>query len=179
MPLPLVVAAGRRCPTDGPQLERVVVVHILLLVISAAAIYLACEWFVNAVEWLGARLQVGTIAVGSVLAAIGTALPESVVTLVAVTFGGGSHGDQIGIGAAMGGPLALSTIAYGVTGGLMLIRRGRHRATAPSRPSLADPTPPKGGPIPPSGISEELMAGVDMARLARDRAGSSPSSSSR
>lgn len=61
--------------------------HVLLLLGCAVAIYLACEWFINAVEWLGARLQVGSIAVGSVLAAVGTALPESVVTLVAVVFG--------------------------------------------------------------------------------------------
>lgn len=93
---------------------------ILLLLLSAAAIYLACSWFVNAVEWLGARLQVGTVAVGSVLAAIGTALPESVVTFVAVVFGSGSDRDEIGIGAAMGGPLVLSTIAYAVVG-VMLI----------------------------------------------------------
>ncbi|WP_029137994.1 sodium:calcium antiporter [Nakamurella lactea] len=93
---------------------------ILLLLLSAAAIYLACSWFVNAVEWLGARLRVGTVAVGSVLAAIGTALPESVVTFVAVVFGSGSDRDEIGIGAAMGGPLVLSTIAYAVVG-IMLI----------------------------------------------------------
>jgi Ca2+/Na+ antiporter len=49
--------------------------------------YLSCEWFVNAVEWLGARLNVGPLAVGTVLAAFGTALPASVVTFVAVVFG--------------------------------------------------------------------------------------------
>ena len=62
-------------------------IHLLLLIVSAAAIYVACEWFVNAVEWLGRRLKVGSMAVGTVLAAIGTALPESVVTFVAVVFG--------------------------------------------------------------------------------------------
>lgn len=96
-------------------------IAILLLLVSAAAIYLACSWFVNAVEWLGARLQVGTVAVGSVLAAIGTALPESVVTFVAVVFGSGSERKEIGIGAAMGGPLVLSTIAYGVVGVVLIL----------------------------------------------------------
>jgi cation:H+ antiporter len=91
------------------------VIHILLLVASALAIYFACEWFVNAVEWLGRRLKVGPMAVGSILAAFGTALPESVVTFVAVVFGHGSAKD-LGVGAAMGGPLALATIAYGVVG---------------------------------------------------------------
>ena len=37
-------------------------VHILILLGCAAVIYLACEWFVNAVEWLGVRLKVGTLA---------------------------------------------------------------------------------------------------------------------
>ena len=98
--------------------------HIALLLVCAVLIYLACEWFVNAVEWLGVRLRIGPVAVGTVLAAAGTALPESVVTFVAVLFGSPEHGDDVGIGAALGGPLVVGTIAYGVTG-LMLMRRRR------------------------------------------------------
>lgn len=94
--------------------------HVILLVSSALAIYLACELFVNAVEHLGRALKIGTLAVGTVLAAIGTALPESVVTGVAVTTG---HQPDIGVGAAMGGPLALATIGYGVVGVSLLARR--------------------------------------------------------
>src|SRR6266702_8660573 len=77
--------AGRvsRCPFPSGT-GRTSVIHVLLLVASALAIYFACEWFVNAVEWLGRRLKVGPMAVGSILAAFGTALPESVVTFVAV-----------------------------------------------------------------------------------------------
>lgn len=96
--------------------------HLVLLLGSALAIYLACELFVNAVEHLGRALRLGTLAIGTVLAAIGTALPESVVTGVAVTTGG--QGD-IGIGAALGGPLALATIGYGVIGLSLLLRRRR------------------------------------------------------
>lgn len=99
--------------------------HLLLLLGSAVAIYLACEWFVNAVEWLGVRLKVGTLAVGTVLAAIGTALPESVVTFVAVVLGHDKTHDDLGMGAAMGGPLALATVAYAVVGGVLLLRRRR------------------------------------------------------
>jgi len=102
----------------------VTLAHIALLIGCAVAIYLACEWFVNAIEWLGVRLNMGTLAIGTVLAAIGTALPESVVTLVAVTMGHSPLSKDIGVGAAMGGPLVLATIAYGVTG-WMLIRRKR------------------------------------------------------
>jgi cation:H+ antiporter len=99
------------------------VLHFILLAICAVAIYISCEWFVNAVEWLGRRLNVGTIAVGTILAAFGTALPESVVTFVAVVFGRGESAKDIGIGAAMGGPLALATVAYGVTGLVMWSQR--------------------------------------------------------
>ncbi len=97
--------------------------HIVILLACAVAIYLSCEWFVNAVEWLGHRLNLGTMAVGTVLAAFGTALPESVVTLVAVTTGTTADVRNIGVGAAMGGPLVLATVAYGVTGAVLLLRR--------------------------------------------------------
>ncbi|MFB9834201.1 sodium:calcium antiporter [Actinoallomurus acaciae] len=102
--------------------------HVVILLACAVAIYLSCEWFVNAVEWLGLRLKIGPLAVGTVLAAFGTALPESVVTFVAVVFGSGSAQKDIGVGAAMGGPLALATAAYGVTGFMLLTRR--RKATA-------------------------------------------------
>src|SRR3954467_12896529 len=101
--------------------------HVVILLACAVAIYLSCEWFVNAVEWLGLRLKVGPLAVGTLLAAFGTALPESVVTFVAVVLGSGSDQKDIGVGAAMGGPLALATVAYGVSG-VMLLIGGRARA---------------------------------------------------
>jgi cation:H+ antiporter len=107
------------------------VVHVVLLIACAVAIYLSCEWFVNAVEWLGQRLNVGRLAVGTILAAFGTALPESVVTFVAVVFGHDTASKDIGIGAAMGGPLALSTVAYGVTGAMLLARRRTARRPVP------------------------------------------------
>jgi cation:H+ antiporter len=99
-------------------------IHIVLLLASAVAIYLTCEWFVNAVEWLGLRLRVGPLAVGTVLAALGTALPESAVTLVAA-LGHSLQEKELAVGAAMGGPLALATVAYSVVG-LTLLAQRRH-----------------------------------------------------
>lgn len=99
--------------------------HFVALLACAGVIYLACEWFVNAIEWLGAQLKVGANAVGTVLAAVGTALPESVVTLVAALFGSREQGGHIAVGSAMGGPLVVGTIAYGVTGIMLLLRRSR------------------------------------------------------
>jgi cation:H+ antiporter len=89
---------------------------LILFFGSAVLIYFSCEYFVNGVEWLGKRLAVSQTATGTVLAAFGTALPESVVTFVAVAFGHNDAEREIGIGAALGGPLALSTLAYGVVG---------------------------------------------------------------
>lgn len=102
-----------------------------LLVAAAGIIYLSCETFVNAVEWLGQKLKVTQTATGTILAAFGTALPESVVTFVAVAFGTDPAHKEIGIGAAIGGPLALSTVAYAVVGVALLAtvaRAGRARA---------------------------------------------------
>jgi cation:H+ antiporter len=88
----------------------------LLFLLSAAAIYAACEYFVNSIEWLGKKLNLGATATGTVLAAFGTALPESAVTFVAVVMGRTAEVRDIGVGAAMGGPLVLATIAYAVVG---------------------------------------------------------------
>jgi cation:H+ antiporter len=130
--------------------------HFALLIACAGAIYLSCEWFVNAIEWLGQRLNVGKMAVGTVLAAIGTALPESVVTLVAVTTGKTEEAKDIGVGAAMGGPLALATIAYGVTGVILLLHR--RAALAGGRP---DPSRSVHAPV--------LDDPAQLRRLARDQ----------
>jgi len=92
------------------------VITIALLLGSAVVIYLACEFFVNGVEWMGHKFDVGQKATGTVLAAFGTALPESVVTFAAVVFGRTPEQKAIGIGAALGGPLVLATIAYAVVG---------------------------------------------------------------
>ena len=155
--------------------------HVLLLLACAVAIYVACEWFVNAVEWLGVRLEVGPVAVGTILAAAGTALPESVVTLVAVLFGSHEHGNDIAVGAAMGGPLVVGTIAYGVTGGMLIWRKRRQRAalTAAASPrgaraaglggSLALATDDRGDHPAGRSPSGDDLAGVDTARLARDQ----------
>jgi cation:H+ antiporter len=99
------------------------ILPIVLLLGSAVVIYLACEFFVNGVEWVGRRFAVGEQATGSILAAFGTALPESVVTFVAVVFGATAAQKQIGVGAALGGPLVLSTIAYATVGFVLICCR--------------------------------------------------------
>ena len=104
---------------------------LLILLAAAAVIYVACELFVNGVEWIGHKFDVGQKATGTILAAFGTALPESVVTLVAVAFGTSAAQKQIGVGAALGGPLVLATVAYAVVGWtLFSARRPLRTSTA-------------------------------------------------
>ncbi len=105
-------------------------ITFLLFLGSAAVIYLACEFFVNGVEWVGQRTNVSHNATGTILAAFGTALPESVVTFTAVVFGTSSAERDLGVGAAVGGPLVLSTIAYAVVGLTLFgaARRGPDRS---------------------------------------------------
>ncbi|MFD9355747.1 sodium:calcium antiporter [Streptomyces sp. NPDC060031] len=139
-------------------------IHFVLLIACAVAIYLSCEWFVNAVEWLGERLNVGKMAVGTILAAFGTALPESVVTLVAVTTGATEEAKNIGVGAAMGGPLALATVAYGVTGTMLILKRRKDRAAI-----LAGAAGAAGSSVALPQGGEALGDAKDMKRLARDQ----------
>jgi cation:H+ antiporter len=110
---------------------------VALLLGSAVVIYLSCEYFVNGVEWLGQRMAIGQKATGTILAAFGTALPESVVTFVAVAFGGTVAARDIGVGAALGGPLALSTIAYATVGIMLLVTGQRLPATVAVRSQFA------------------------------------------
>lgn len=53
---------------------------------------IGAEIFTNGVEWLGHRLGVSESATGSILAAVGTALPETMIPTIAILqaqFGGG------------------------------------------------------------------------------------------
>jgi cation:H+ antiporter len=92
---------------------------IVELVLSAVAIVAAAALFTNAVEILGERLNLGAGAVGSVLAAVGTALPETMIPVVAIVasiFTGSSTAGDIGVGAILGAPFLLATLAMFVVG---------------------------------------------------------------
>ncbi len=89
---------------------------VLFLIIAFIVILAGCELFVNGIEWFGRKLHLGEGAVGSVLAAVGTALPETVIPLIAILLGSGHAGDEIGVGAILGAPFMLSTLAMFVCG---------------------------------------------------------------
>ncbi|TXI80410.1 MAG: sodium:calcium antiporter, partial [Cupriavidus sp.] len=81
---------------------------LMLLVILAAA-----ELFTNALEHLGERLGISEGVTGSLFAAVGTALPETMVPVIAI-FAGTQNlqlNHDIGVGAILGAPLMLSTLS--------------------------------------------------------------------
>jgi cation:H+ antiporter len=102
---------------------------VFLLIVAFAVILAGCELFVNGIEWFGRKLNLGEGAVGSVLAAVGTALPETIIPLIAILVSGGKAGDQIGIGAILGAPFMLSTLAIFVCGLSVVIFTWRKRRT--------------------------------------------------
>jgi cation:H+ antiporter len=98
--------------------------NLILLAASFAVILAGALLFTNAVEWLGHRLSIGEGAVGSLLAAVGTAMPESLIPVVAVISGReGSEG--VAIGAIVGAPFLLATIAMMLVGLSALAYRRR------------------------------------------------------
>ncbi|MEF8801885.1 MAG: hypothetical protein V5A38_12465 [Halolamina sp.] len=99
--------------------------NLVLLLGSFALLLIGAEVFTNSVEWLGHRLGVSESATGSILAAVGTALPETMIPVIAilsVQFGTGSQeaADSVGVGAILGAPFMLSTIAMFLIGAAVL-----------------------------------------------------------
>src|ERR687894_2841701 len=96
----------------------------ILLLLSFAIILTGAYIFTNAVEWMGHRLSMGVGAVGSLLAAVGTAMPETLIPIVAL-IGGAEGSEDVAIGAIIGAPFLLATIAMALVGVSALIYRRR------------------------------------------------------
>ncbi len=99
---------------------------VIILVLAFVVILLGAELFTNGIEWFGRKLELAEGAVGSVLAAVGTALPETMIPIVAIIFGTGAAAHSVGVGAILGAPFMLATLAMFVTGVAVLIV-GRRR----------------------------------------------------
>jgi cation:H+ antiporter len=101
-------------------------VDVLLLFVSFAVILAGALLFTNAVEWIGHRMELGEGAVGSVLAAVGTAMPETLIAIVAL-IGAKEGADEVAIGAIVGAPFLLGTLAMGLVGLFAYLYRDRRR----------------------------------------------------
>jgi cation:H+ antiporter len=119
--------AGHRRFAVTPQ---VTLLDGVALVAGFGAILVGAAVFTNGVEWLGRRLGLGAGATGSVLAAVGTAMPETVVPVVAIVFTGSARAGEIGVGAILGAPFMLSTLVMLLIGATAYVyRRRRARLT--------------------------------------------------
>lgn len=87
---------------------------------------MGAEVFTNAIEWLGRKLKLGEGAVGSIFAAVGTALPETIIPVIAIV-SHGSGGHDVGIGAILGAPFMLGTLAFFIAGLSVFIFRRNNR----------------------------------------------------
>ncbi|HET7307043.1 MAG TPA: sodium:calcium antiporter [Gammaproteobacteria bacterium] len=106
---------------------------VALLIVVAGS-----ELFTNAVEHFGESFGLSEGLVGSVFAAVATALPETVVPIVAVFGGGGGAsghaGQSVGVGAIIGSSFMLSTLALTLVMLFSLPKRGL------TQPFEAEPT---------------------------------------
>ncbi len=98
--------------------------EVALLAISFAIILAGALFFTNAIEWAGNKLGVGEGATGSILAAVGTAMPETLIPIVAI-IGGAEGSEDVAIGAIIGAPFLLATIAMALVGISALIFHAR------------------------------------------------------
>jgi len=111
---------------------------VLQLLLMLLVILAASELFTNALEHLGARLGISEGVTGSLFAAVGTALPETMVPLLALAAGTASAqvNAEIGTGAILGAPLMLSTLSTFLMSAAALPRRGLRGRLHPERSGL-------------------------------------------
>jgi cation:H+ antiporter len=88
----------------------------LLLGVAFVLILAGAFFFTNSVEWAGVRLGLAKGAVGSLLAAVATALPESIIPVIALIRGSSAEQQEIAIGAIIGAPFLLGTLAMALVG---------------------------------------------------------------
>ncbi|MEW6570389.1 MAG: sodium:calcium antiporter [Nitrospirota bacterium] len=90
--------------------------EFFFLLLGLILILIAAEGFTNGIEAFGKRFCLSQAVVGSLLAAVGTALPETILPIVAIFFYKGESAKEIGVGAILGAPFMLSTVAFFLVG---------------------------------------------------------------
>jgi cation:H+ antiporter len=100
--------------------------NYVLLAVSFALVLAGALLFTGAVEWLGHKLNLGEGAVGSILAAVGTAMPETLIAIVALV-SANEGSEDVAIGAIVGAPFLLGTLAMGLVGLFAYMYRERRK----------------------------------------------------
>jgi cation:H+ antiporter len=94
-----------------------------LLLLSLGIILISCAVFVNAIELFGKAFNLHQGIIGSIFAAIGTALPETIIPILAILFAKSGRAHAIGIGAIAGAPFMLATLGFFVTGAAVIVNK--------------------------------------------------------
>ncbi|HUL01386.1 MAG TPA: sodium:calcium antiporter [Nitrospirota bacterium] len=97
--------------------------NVFMLLVALAVILLGATVFTNGLEWFGKKMNLSDRAVGSVFAAVGTALPETLIPIIAILFGSKDAGHKIGVGAIIGAPFMLGTLAYFISSLAVMVNR--------------------------------------------------------
>ncbi len=110
----------------------------LQLFVMLIVILIAAEVFTNALEHLGEKLGISEGVTGSLFAAVGTALPETMVPLLAIFAGTASMATnhEIGVGAILGAPLMLATLSLSLMALSVYKSRGANGHLRPERTGL-------------------------------------------
>ncbi|OYY02820.1 MAG: sodium:proton exchanger, partial [Mehylophilales bacterium 35-46-6] len=110
----------------------------LELFVMLIVILIAAEVFTNALEHLGEKLKISEGVTGSLFAAVGTALPETSVPLLALLAGtqNAATNEEIGVGAILGAPLMLATLSLSIMAMSVWKRRGTQGHLRPERTGL-------------------------------------------
>ena len=95
--------------------------NIVMLALSLGVILASCAIFVNAIECLGKALNLHQGIIGSIFAAVGTAMPETLIPIIAIIFSKEASAHAVGIGAIAGAPFMLSTLAFFITGAAVVV----------------------------------------------------------
>jgi len=106
---------------------------VWILLGALLVIFLAAEVFTNALECLGERMGVSEGVTGSIFAAVGTAMPETIVPIVAILAGGAAIevNHAVGMGAILGAPFMLATLSLGLLGLFVGLKRGWNTTMTP------------------------------------------------
>ncbi|WP_455381038.1 sodium:calcium antiporter [Acidihalobacter prosperus] len=105
----------------------------LIGILALSGILLGSELFTNALEHLGEHYGFSEGAVGSIFAAVGTALPEAMVPIIALFSANvASVGQAVSVGAILGAPLMISTLSFGVLGLFTLVHRRPGKSLKPA-----------------------------------------------
>lgn len=98
---------------------------VLEIIFSLVFLVVAAEILTNGFEHIGKQLRISEGVTGSLLAAVATALPESMIPIIAILGPDNSESkDAIGIGAIIGAPLMLSTLAIFLISIAAITKRG-------------------------------------------------------